>query len=410
MKKLKIFFLHFGKKLFLDSGKFFVFLKKYFFGFLDSEFFLVSKKSFSIFLFFFIFTFFVGMSFIKFLLEQNVLSSSIPFSTWMKECLEYAEQSLPQQDKDLLTTSCINTAFFLSILLLGKEKASSIMTHLGTCYWTRTRMELPSGNFYYFIISNLYAGRILSQLAQEEKENLFEHTEKEIIEKRKDEYLNKYDALYMKEFLVNFQKELFTTSNTKNVLLSDEQAIQKIHSSFLTFNYSFNERTMNSLQTSILQNQALLSSTHSFLYFIGISLQQPEDCSQFYYEHVFILEQFSPLLKKSGICFQLYDSWCHQATLLDSLKEEEENKRRKTSFTEKEFWEGFWEKLKQRYIQGTLSCKECYGYENYEFPLLFFSTEQDILSGLSLRYITVPISYETVNKNVKEFVKTKLNI
>ncbi len=323
--------------------------------------------------------------------------ASAAFSTLdnpVNQTAEVAEidcKPLPEySDEDL--SSCVNTGYILSALFLGDKKANEKMGLLRKKVTHDFNIDLtPDPQWNYKVIGVLDGDWIRAADKDEKFSSVSHEQQQEKIKTYAQPGINNFFA-YLQVMLNQPPQKEETTAELTNL--------------FSTLKYNFNHATIQALKAEIAA--AKVNQHQSMIYGIGVASHNRETTvfesgdELFSYEHVFMIEQF---FWRGEVRFRLYQSWLREATLLDDIK------KRKYGL----FGEGSWNQIEmenflnrfERYSceteQPLATLNECFGYSEESKPLLQF--EDQILTGVSVRYFSVPIDPKQCLKHAVDLIQ-----
>lgn len=296
-------------------------------------------------------------------------------------------------------SSCIATSYVVSKLLLGKTCAHMLRKTIRVRYSFNWNTRLPSGQKTKTIckIKNLFSGDLLWEL-NKEKKNAF------LDRKQEDQRMSGLLTPYAEKFFKYTQPKIAAINlKIENKEISEEEGIRKLENFCNKLKYKFNSGIIEKLKKEVTDNHSQVNENNSFLYFVGA-------VSNKRFDHAFILEHYwSPLLGSARI--RLYQSWISQRTLPEEMKRRGYKGGDEGTWDLQDFY-AFSLDLQEVYEpnenRSPASYVKCFGHEGNFKPLISLNKKKDrsTLSGINLRYISLPFCPADCYQNLAELMQS----
>lgn len=289
----------------------------------------------------------------------------------------------------VLTTSCLNTSYAITTILLGVDQAEIFRKRISAVYTYNYRVPLSEnlGDYLIYEIGDIFGGEVTCRINKLKNFELL--TEK----KQEERSIQIMNALFQEKVLPDIQPfidQCFQSSTIKEDVNRLEEKLENLQ-------YGFNSLVIKKLKKEICKNNASIKAHKSFMYWVGIT----DGAKGFI--HSFVLEQFQSTITNRGR-IRLYQSWVEKATLIEDI-----NKR---GYTEND--SGTWdlEETKQflnsleqlydhRKTNDATPC--CFGYGHVPGKIVQLDRERGILSSKSIRYASA--TFGKCQKNLQQFSK-----
>jgi len=239
--------------------------------------------------------------------------------TGLKEFIETvmhnANPDYENRGENELTTSSINTAYALAIILLGEDQAIKLISRLRLNYTYTFGLTVEPGlSPWTFKVKNLFDGVSINRINK-----LPIHFEKLSLEQQNEQIST--HTLQIRESLIESiqsQTRKFSQSN-----LEPYQKIEGFRNVLINPKFDFNQDTVDNLQKEIAENEANVTKENSFVYVIALASPALSKEKKFFdedsmrYQHIFLLEQFSS--SNGEVRYRRYQSMIEKATILEDF-------------------------------------------------------------------------------------------
>lgn len=325
---------------------------------------------------------------IPFMIIKDIISNNL--QAFMNAVVSSNQDVIDFREKgNRLISSCLNTAYGISMVFFGEKFAKKIINSLNNSTLVNFSISLPPGEVVEFRIRNSFDGYLTHERIKR-KEGLTSEQVKTCLKSNIKSFTN-----YAKPIL----DEIFTDTNSDRV-----NHLAKLKNRFSKGEYNFNTPIFQALKKDIEDNKNNTNSNTTFIYFIAIVHMSS-------FDHVFLIEQFYN--KQRGVSYRRYQSWIDEATLLNDLAKQDYDREGEKTWNEKEMYQ-FLENFEALYLpendQVRESSERCFGYPGSNgldpWSLVYEINDRIIvLSGAaSLRYYSSAIHPKQCIENLTAFL------
>lgn len=301
-------------------------------------------------------------------------------------------------------TSCIHNLYALMVIFCGKDKADIIEKRLLLDTLIDVNIDLPNGGKWKLKVKNLFSGDSIIQLKKIIPDHLYTNDNKNLhLQKSVNQSINRY-LDYINPLVNKFSKTNKSLDKDVSIISFLKTAIR---------DYNFNLASLSNLYSTIMDNINLADKDNSYIYYIVISqtLNKLEKVHGWYIYHALAIEQYFSKSHNSNR-YRIYQSWVDKMSLKNYFS--------KTGYGDLDEGSMSWLELSNFISMLGIILKgepdeklreKCFGYVEKDQPIknLFFYSEENILTGLTFRFIETRITpgdclqnFESALKNIKE--------
>ncbi|MBS0627780.1 MAG: hypothetical protein JSS09_06170, partial [Verrucomicrobia bacterium] len=278
---------------------------------------------------------------------------------------------------EYINTSCVISGLSLFSAFCGKEHTEKLVEDcLGRTTTFNRYYSLPSGAYFDVSYYGCFDGAVFY--------NLFQGMSKESV--FNGDVFAKITAKGYRHLDEKIDQALKSTS-----IKTDEVFSLKIQETLKSFQYSFNQKTIELLKREINENSEKTTPEKSFCYFCAIVAPFTRN-----FHHVFILEQSC-----EGV--RLYQSWVWEATIFQDIE------KRKKTMNLKEV-ELFFEDLEKGYCvsEGSshVDSMRVFGYETPKLPICEYDEAVQTLGTHVLKFYVAEFDPILACQNIEK-IKAK---